>query len=245
MTTDHPHTLPAPDVPPPARYPFEDWAPAGTEYDVPEHLRGYYAAIVIPASLEAHYRANGGTLTVAAVYDHDAAIDRAERYGHLRGGVLRSMGELICEPDDYVKEYGRADQAPLYRVTEFARVSAEDGIQAWRHAIRLQYATAGHQSRLDGRRSWTAQLCRSCGQHASHQQRDGGLGHVCDGCFDLYQKLRIEQQLIGGHTRLERVQAWLAETTAPVASPAPPTPIAAGEKPQQAAPKRSAMAVAS
>ena len=204
--------FPSSDVAPPPRYPRDGWAPEGDEYYVAPELRGSYAAVTIPAPLEAQFLQTG-SFEVAEVFEHDAAIERADRHGKLRGGVLSRMSQLICDPEDTIKEYTTPDGTPRYQVTSWRLVPAEVGLPRWRHAIRLQRATLTRQGILDQRNKWLANRCQTCGNAAADLH--GTRCHVCAG---IEARLDQEQELIGEHTRLEYIlarRAAAADAAAP------------------------------
>lgn len=203
-----PHLIPPPAAAkPPHGYPLTSWAAEGEEWYVPPESRGFYAQPVPPV-LEATFWRSEGMLVVAATFDHDAAIERAESAGRLRDGLLRAPSQLIVEPDDTIQQYGTKEE-PLYRVTEHRRLSTHDAFPMWLHSTRLARA-ADMQANLDRALIKFVQRCQICGGRNPDRTVDGLW--ACKRCDDTIAQLGIAYEpIVDDYSRRDYVLRHLDE----------------------------------
>jgi len=147
---------------------------------------------------------------------------------------IRELPSNVPPPDDYPSKGWAAEGEAMYvpeplrgyyaavpiAVTsqsnyEFSNLLAaneggagtDEGIAAWRHAFRLDYATKMQQGRSDARNGYLLKFCETCDQPANPGLSIAPGRRICDTCHAIELRLDGESEPIGGHTRLEYIQA--------------------------------------
>lgn len=191
---------------PPAEHypPGGQWAPAGSEYHVPEHLRDRYATVDVTGPIRDYFTQGG----------YEALVTGEGTPGWRHERVQDEDGRMVTAA---VRD-GVTSSTISYK--------GPDDLPKFVHMTRLQAAARAHQNEQRMRQwkasGWSAPRCAVCGAAAPPVWRHplhyaGNPPAVCDQCWpvlvDVDRRRHADQQLDDGRTRRDAAEQLLDRLT--------------------------------